>query len=522
MALSYYPQLQRVSFRSAVFLPHWPPPYPPSCRFRRLASSSRRPSTINREHRELVNELRALAARTTRTLRRLDVANNIFVRLEKLEKRWREGNEGVNAWHRLDGLSNRLEQLRRDANKALREHDCASSDSVDSDSDAGGSSVSDNSSEHFGLESRRQWRANKGRNRPVPNEGGVSAGVRKRSSVSGSSNDESGEKNSMDAGGEAFVNDGRGSSTMKSSGRKRGQEKKRRRRGSSNRHRERRGRGSAPHPGGIKLGDYGWTGRERDVKRDAPYLLGLDYSMAVESDEPGADGNDAWDSEDSSLSSRSPSISPVRWSSQDTVTRSRGDQRSRPGMGGSRGGLRGADGGGGNRVNRVLKDRASGPATSRGVRSEGGASVHRGDILGGVTVAAAAVGRERRRVRRVVTKRRSRPKTEINGRALMEEQYRYRLAQQQARGVPQSSEGYIRGDEIVDGLVLPLVELGSASAQSASARDCPEKDKEGQVGESPTNLPVVPSLVEDLMSMPRASRCSLRFKTLYSVRQAVD
>lgn len=487
-------------------------PYRPIFRFRLLASSSRRPSTINREHRQLVTELRALATRTTHTLRRLDVANNIFVRLEKLEKRWREGNEGVNAWHRLDGLSNRMEELRRDANKALREHEYASSDSVDSDSDAdgsGGSSVSGNYSNHFDLESKRPWRANKGRNMPAPNEGGVSVGVRKRPSVSGTSDDESGE-NSMNAGQGAFVSIGRGSSTMKSSGRKRGQEKKRRRRGSSDGHSERRRRGFASHPRGIKHGDYEWTCRERDVKCDAPYLLGLDYSMAVESDESGADDNDAWDSEDSSLSSRSPSISPARSPSQDTVARSRGGQRSRPGKRGSMGRLRGSYGGGRNRVNRAVKDRASGPATSRGVRSEGG-------TLGGVTTAAAAVGRERRRVRRVVTKRRSRPRTEINGRALMEEQYRYRLAQQQARGVPQSCEGNVSGDETDYGLVLPRVEPGPASSQPASARDVREKDKDSQVGENPTNLPLLPSLVDDLMSIPRASRCSLRFKTLYSV-----
>lgn len=56
-------------------------------------------------------------------MRRLDVANNIFVRLEKLNARWREGMSGEHAWHRLDRLSVRLEEWRREADEAVRNYE---------------------------------------------------------------------------------------------------------------------------------------------------------------------------------------------------------------------------------------------------------------------------------------------------------------------------------------------------------------------------------------------------------------
>lgn len=68
----------------------------------------------------LETDVTRLSTRIKESLRRLDIANNIYVRLDKLDARWREGIEGENAWHRLDRLSVRLEEWRREVDKAVR------------------------------------------------------------------------------------------------------------------------------------------------------------------------------------------------------------------------------------------------------------------------------------------------------------------------------------------------------------------------------------------------------------------
>ena len=481
-----------------------------------MTPSSRAPAEIDLS---LEADLRALAARTTRTLRRLDVANNVFVRLEKLDARWREGNEGVNAWHRLSGLTDRLEQLRRDANKALREHAYASpcvsavSDSSSDGADAADASGSGSCSGDLDPPPKalrretlvrrvseapfRRGRANVRRKMATPGEEGASARNWKRSGGDG----------------------GGGTGSKDASASVRG---------------ERRRRDSVLHARCSGVRDHGWggrgTGRDGEAEeREAPYLLGLDYGMAVESDEAGASGRGYRDSEYSSPSassslSSSPSQSP-RSPSGTAATGSRRGKSRRQGVSGCGDWAHGEPRGsrersrsarGRIRRSRVAVEHRGSSSASTGVL-RGGASGRRGSTLRSVSAPADERGRRARSRVQSVAARRTRPRTEINGRALMEQQYFYRLAQQRARGAPHPLEEDAPGTVTAIESVPPLYERDKALARSTVELQGRPRKRGAAAGGVPEKSPKLPSLVEDLMSLPPKACRLLRFKTLYSV-----
>lgn len=565
------------------------------------------------------SDLREVVGRLKRTMRKLDVANNIYVRLEKLDKRWREGLAGESAWHRLDGLGQRLEQLRRDSDKAVRDCSVArggggGGSSCSADGSAPGFSSSGDSSENSEVQTdfsgrfqrggaaaaaaasaskawHRPGRANGRDSTPAPamkpqeahGRYGNPDGGRASSGSGGAGEEDCDEESPAEpepsiihrvdgrgvvGGSRGGVGDTAGRGTRRESG-SRG--KKRARKGSSSGSERRQRAASSARPrddarrvgssGGVGNGGGGGfgdraRGRASSEKEkpghDEPYLLGLDYSMAAASDEDGVRRGDPRMS-DSSLSSLARSSSP---SSSSSSSRSRSPLP--PRQEGAR--RRGKSGGGGKRGggSKAVRSSTSGgvhrrTSSPRNHRKDAGRKVGGGGESGGALVNTAAdggSGKHRRGTGRrgggsgavagSATARSgarssssllvanhasrdgfsgrsgphagSRPRFEIDGRALMADLYRRRLAQQEARGGAQSyrTQAPVRID---------------ASARAAHAQDAEhaaQREKGGQLPESgtgriPSVPPRLPSLVEDLVAKPRSDRTALKFTTMGAV-----
>lgn len=573
------------------------------------------------------SDLREVVGRLKRTMRRLDVANNIYLRLEKLDKRWREGLAGESAWHRLDGLSQRLEQLRRDSDKAVR--DCAvarvgggggdgdGSASGSADGSTPGFSSSGDSSENSELEtgfSRRFQRgaaaataaaaaagASKARHRPGranardstsahstrPKEAPGRYGNPDRGRASGGNGGAEGdydeespaesERSTGDRGGGRSVVRGSHGGAGETAGTRTQREggnrgKKRPRKGSSSGREGRRRAASSARPrddarrvggsgsdgvGGGGGGGFGGRGRGRaspqreELVHDEPYLLGLDYSMAAASDEDGTSRGDpgirdsplsslARSSSPSSSSSSSRSRSPlpprqegagrrgtsagggkrgarskaVRSNTSGDVHRRASSSRSRPKETGRKGG---GGGGGGALVNSAAG--GGGGNHRRDTERGGGGS---GAAAGSTTARSGAPSSSSsstvnhanrdRRSGRSGPHAGSRPRFEIDGRALVADLYRRQLAQQEAHGgaQPYRVQAPVR------------IDASGRAAHAQDAEHAAQHAEGGQLAESgvgriPSGPPRLPSLVEDLVAKPRPNRATLSFTTLRAV-----
>lgn len=471
---------------------------------RRVASSVAGGAPANDGN--LKQDLPDVIARLTRTLRSLDVANNIYVRLEKLEARWREGMDGENAWHRLDGLSQRLEQLRRDVEKADRRFAESGADNEDhlssgvDGSDGGGSSLGDFDLEARGprhlqpataAELRRRRDRTKARRQAEGSSSKRSARKHGRNAKvrgQGSSTAQEGESSVLLHEESGIGVDGNRTEQLTdhlgSSGRSRGHTAaerpglgsgrgKKRSRQVSSAGRENRRCVAAVHPRGAVGGAFGdrsggddqavydWLSSGEDEVEEgergdgeAPYLAGLDYSMAAGSEgdiRRGIGRGMEGDSSPSSLFERSlspssasscrspqPSSSPY---APATTAAPAGRGGASRGRGVGEGPRRGAEAG--VRRKRTPADNSRRGGRERG-RDPGGSgrgtrSKHQRTKGQGLERSAMRQGRGREpRARgRSSAAARRRPRSEIDGRALVADLYARRLAQQQARGGPQ-------------------------------------------------------------------------------------
>lgn len=486
-------------------------------------------------------DLQELLERVKGTLRCLDVANNIFVRLEKLEARWSEGMDGENAWHRLDRISVSLEQLRRDAEKAARDFAAAAVDDSLSSSGhgpgnnasscAGGSSCDDFDMGpiSYGRHQAETAAAAQGRRREARAGGRHSKSTsRKRS---GTARERRGSGSGRRSRGDSIP--GKTRPREGRTGRKRFEQ------ASSS---ERGRRGSA--------GGRDWDRMEEgdgESENEAPYLLGLDYSMAAESKEAddGALGRRGSSLLSSSARSSSPtvsssqSLSPLPFSSPGSAGVSRrGGGRDRGG--GSRGREdrgRSRSGGAAHRrrseaqSGQHARGRSRGKGGSRNVGGDGGRGSHRLD----------GIGRGRYHDGRIsgwaATTRRGGGSSlgvqnggnAMNGRALAESIYQQRLAEQEARGGPQPYGSGAAADAAGEraestypaavhqaqvGRALPSGEVGLEQAEGRRQRGGQSRE-----GGGPSKPPQLVSLMKDLLAQPPLRR-PLRFNTLYSVRHA--
>lgn len=509
---------------------------------RRVAS----PTTAGAD-RTLKSDMEEVLGRLKQTMRRLDVANNIFVRLEKLEVRWREGTEGENVWHRLDGLSQNLEQLRRDAGKAFRDYTDSSAavgDASSSSADGCGSfSLSGSSSKDFDLERSSSRRLSAVAREALPRERLASGWNMASTSRAGTT--PAYRKSRFKADG-----DGGGFSTARKL-RQKGHLGKKRSRQTSPGEQERRKYAAAGKSSGTngvrgsnRVRGRDWVSVEEEAEKD---LLGLDYSMAVESGEEG--GGNGQKMRVSSLSSSERSSSPCSSSSdtQSPLLPPQGSAVNRRGGGGLSSGRSDRSGAvhlrpSGPRNRRQGKTRrterregggalvsssAGGERSRRGssARSGRGGGMLSGRALADRNKASLAVeyrGRSRYNSKGVSVPY-TRPLWQINGRALVAELYQQRRAEQEAREGAQPPGKPIIVTSTGSGSVKHVHESVDPGGRMQLPEDpLPTVDQVQEVrrrkkeARRAVRPPQLSTLVEDLVSKPLLRR-PLKFKTLFSV-----
>lgn len=522
-----------------------------------------------------------LPTRIKRALRRLDVANNIYVRLEKLEARWREGVDGENAWHRLDRLSVCLEEWRRDADRAVRDYRASVAGSSDDDDDdlsppsdqcSATDLVNDpsgtfttSSSEDFDMRASsrnprnssltsgaalRRQRGTSGARRSKSAAGGAPRGQRKRERGGTSSSvDIIGYNVAVDSSG------GSGGSSIEDlredHGDADGRGKKRPRRVSSSGKTRRRAVTTHPQTddplrgagrssrygsykdrpsGGSGGGDAGRRGGAlrdwimEDGEEKEQYLPGFDYGMVANSDgDEGKDGRRRSKSASSSISSSAES-SPSSSSS-----------RSLSPVGGAAGGRSSWNGAprsffGPGKYHRGSRNRGDSAGGGAGASRRGTGSARnrkeRARATGGGRVPSSGHRRNRsprfpaseRRAARDFVPRQQRSRRAVS--SIEAALYRQRVAEQEARGGPQHFSGGVRNRGATGrraGSTGPNAEL---TAEPLEVDDHGRQigAEVGAEGRGPVRHSRMPSLVDDLLLKPQFQRI-LRFKTLYSVRR---
>lgn len=511
-------------------------------------------------------EIMELPTRVKRVLRRLDIANTVYRRLERLDARWGEGIEGENAWHRLDGLSVNLEELRKRIDNAVQDYHDTNPGFVGGRESGGfgrlydmsdhSSNFSCGSSADFDIEPIRIPSSDKQRQRHMAS--GDVGRQRSRSAAgarAGRDRRAPNRRRSSGDGGES-----RSGGSTRSGTERAGHRKKRRRQGPSKACTRDRGSGVRSRRArgdGCDISGQDWMlSVEEATEDEGTCLPGLDYNMAAEPNE----AEDQISREmfrDSSLSSLSSSSRSRSTFSSRSRSPSLG-RRSNASFDGhyretSSGGNRAGKSGGGTRRQHspsrsTERGRSAGEGGCRRSRTgkPGGGGGKRGGNGGGSTVGRRSVGRlgDRRSSstkahgsRRHTNDERSAAFDRSSGnrdgvaptqgrkrgrrhRSLMEVAlFHQRLAEQEARG------GRLQPSWSNDG------EMSDPASDTAAAergvgvegggRGKVEARGSGTDVSLPSKPPMLPSLVKDLLPKPQL-RGLLRFKTLYSVRCWTD